>query len=226
MSEIVIELKRRNWTDEKICKQLGMDRDEVLRLCQISGLSEIFVNQEFSKAWEPVGSLTPDDFSDLSGRVEDYDPDAVEVRTANTDDKGRVFHTFHRWECYEAGFYETKPPSPLNADNCRAYYRELLRDIEAFKAVMREVTSEWVYSCEHYLTNSAMNRVAWMGQAALCKRYGIPSEFRGGYGLLTEAQQLAADEAALECINEWMVRNGREPIAMEDANPNRQSDIY
>jgi ParB-like chromosome segregation protein Spo0J len=226
MSEIVIELKRRNWTDEKICKQLGMDRDEVLRLCQISGLSEIFANQEFSKAWEPVGSLSPEDFSDLSGRAEDYDPDAVEVRTANTDDEGRVFHTFDRWECYKAGFYETKPPAPLNADNCRAYYRELLRDIDTFKAVMRQVTSEWVHSCEHYLTNSAMNRVAWMGQAALCKRYGIPSEFRGGYGLLTEAQQLAADEAALECINEWMVRNGREPIAMEDANPNRQSAIY
>ena len=53
MSEIVLELKRRNWSDAKICKDLGMDQDEVLRLCQISGLSEIFSGQEFSSAWEP-----------------------------------------------------------------------------------------------------------------------------------------------------------------------------
>ena len=31
MSDIVVELKRRNWTDEKISKNLGMDQDEILR---------------------------------------------------------------------------------------------------------------------------------------------------------------------------------------------------
>ena len=38
MSDIVVELKRRNWSDKKIAKQLGMEQDEVLRLCQISGI--------------------------------------------------------------------------------------------------------------------------------------------------------------------------------------------
>jgi len=52
MSEIVIELKRRNWADDKIGRELGMDPDEVLRLCQISGLAEMFADQEFSEAWE------------------------------------------------------------------------------------------------------------------------------------------------------------------------------
>jgi ParB-like chromosome segregation protein Spo0J len=52
MSDIVVDLKKRNWSDEKISKELGMDPDEVLRLCQISGLSEMFANQEFSEAWE------------------------------------------------------------------------------------------------------------------------------------------------------------------------------
>jgi len=51
MSEIVIELKRRNWSDEKIGRELGMDPDEVLRLTQISGLAEMFADQEFSEAW-------------------------------------------------------------------------------------------------------------------------------------------------------------------------------
>ena len=51
MSEIVIELKRRNWSDKKIGIELGMDKDEVLRLTQIQGLAEMFEGQEFSEAW-------------------------------------------------------------------------------------------------------------------------------------------------------------------------------
>jgi ParB-like chromosome segregation protein Spo0J len=36
MSNIIIELKKRRWSDEKIAKELGMDADEVLRLAQIT----------------------------------------------------------------------------------------------------------------------------------------------------------------------------------------------
>ena len=52
MSEIVIELARRNWSDKKIAKELGMDPDEVLRLKQIGGLADLFADDEFSEAWE------------------------------------------------------------------------------------------------------------------------------------------------------------------------------
>lgn len=52
MSEIVVELKRRFWSDEKIAKQLGMESDEVLRLQQITGLASLFANDDFSEAWE------------------------------------------------------------------------------------------------------------------------------------------------------------------------------
>ena len=52
MSEIVVELKRRNWSPKKIGKELGMDPDEVLRLCQLSGLTEMFADNAFSEAWE------------------------------------------------------------------------------------------------------------------------------------------------------------------------------
>lgn len=52
MSDIVIELKKRNWNDAKISKQLGMDEDEILRLTQITGLAEMFADRDFSEAWE------------------------------------------------------------------------------------------------------------------------------------------------------------------------------
>lgn len=62
MSEIVIDLKKRNWTDEKIANQLGMEPDEVLRLCQISGLAEAFKDRAFSQAWEAISFKDePDD---------------------------------------------------------------------------------------------------------------------------------------------------------------------
>jgi hypothetical protein len=52
MTDIVLELKRRNWSDAKIGKQLGMDDDEVLRLSQIGGLADSFADRSFSLAWD------------------------------------------------------------------------------------------------------------------------------------------------------------------------------
>lgn len=52
MSDIVLDLKKRNWNDKKIAKELGMDADEVLRLGQITGLAELFADKEFNEAWK------------------------------------------------------------------------------------------------------------------------------------------------------------------------------
>lgn len=52
MSDMVVELKKRNRSDDWIAKHLGMDADEVLRLCQVSGLVEMFSNTEFSQSWD------------------------------------------------------------------------------------------------------------------------------------------------------------------------------
>jgi ParB-like chromosome segregation protein Spo0J len=52
MSDIVLELKRRNWSDKKIGTQLGMDADEVLRLTQVAGLAVAFADRDFSEAWQ------------------------------------------------------------------------------------------------------------------------------------------------------------------------------
>ncbi|EPA3288318.1 IbrB-like domain-containing protein, partial [Shigella flexneri] len=51
MSDIVRDLSRLGWTNERIGTELGMDQDEVLRLKQISGLTELFQEEDFSSAW-------------------------------------------------------------------------------------------------------------------------------------------------------------------------------
>lgn len=51
-AKLVTTLKKHNWTNERIGRELGMDPDEVLRLRQITGLAEAFADKEFSRAWE------------------------------------------------------------------------------------------------------------------------------------------------------------------------------
>lgn len=54
MSNIVKELHELGRSDAWISKHLGMDRDEILRLKQITGLAALFRDVKFGKAWRPV----------------------------------------------------------------------------------------------------------------------------------------------------------------------------
>jgi len=225
MSDIVVELKRRNWTDEKIQKELGMEPDEILRLTQISGLSDLFSDREFSKAWDVEGVVTEDDFMGLTDSVEEYMEEVDDYRYGNTDDPGRIFHTHDKWECYPAGFYATHVDG-LSKGEGEELYRAFLSNRTRFAWALDGVLENWKHSCEHYLTNSAMNRIAWLGQAAACYDMGIPAVFRSGFHLLSEEEQDAADECALEYLNKWLRDNGREEVGMEEAKTGRQSDLY
>lgn len=51
MSNIVSELVESGMSDAWIMKHIGMDADELLRLKQITGLAELFKDEEFSKSW-------------------------------------------------------------------------------------------------------------------------------------------------------------------------------
>lgn len=210
MSDIVIELKRRNWSDEKIAKNLGMDADEILRLCQITGLAEAFKDQEFSEAWEvmPADQVTGEIITDV---IPDFE----------ANDKGRVFHTWDKWECYRAGFYAEVLP----ADG-EERYREFLADLDRFQQALIVVTNEWTHSCEHYLTNERMNRIAWLGQAAVAQALGIPSGCRGGYHLLSQEQRNAADALALDYLNKWLTSHGREAVDFEKAGGRTEAELY
>lgn len=224
MSDIVIELKRRNWADERIAKELGMEPDEVLRLCQVSGLAEIFSDREFSQAWEVEGHVSEDDFIEVN-EDEDFYPEELKTKkVVNTSD--RVFHTYDKWECHKAGFYATTVKGKTKSQ-CQQEYKELLTNDQEFRGALDHIITNWPNSCEHYLGNGAMNRIAWLGQAALCHARGIPSDFKGGFQLLTEDEQNNANGIALEYLNKWLLGRGEEVVSMEDALANgRQSEIY
>ena len=54
MSNIVKELQEFGRSDAWISKHLGMDKDEILRLKQITGLAGLFKDVKFGRAWRPA----------------------------------------------------------------------------------------------------------------------------------------------------------------------------
>lgn len=222
MSEIILELKNRNWKNERIARELGMDEDEILRLCQITGLQDIFKDDDFSKAWESSDVIS--NYEPITDQL--TDEEIEQYRTVNTNDPERIFHTFEKWECHKAGFYASKKEG-MTSEQCEKKYAEFLSNDEMFKNALQGVLDNWINSCEHYLTNKAMNRIAWLGQAATCYATGIPSKFCSGFNLLSIEQQEKANEIALEYLNKWMEKYSRNHIAMEEAlSIGRQVNIY
>ncbi len=216
MSEIVLELKARNWKTSRICKELGMEEDEVLRLCQISGLSGLFSDAEFSQAWE--SDTASNDFK------LDFEADYTAI-TQNTSDETRIFHTFDKWEAVNAGFF-APGIKVRDKEDCEQEYGVFLSDIDAFEAGIKKVFSEWPNSCEHNLTNSSMNRIAWIGQAAACAARGLPSAYRAGFSQLPKDLQDKANSLALKYLNKWLVQHGMKEVTMESALSARNSDLF
>ena len=60
MSKIVTELVEMGKGDTWICNHIGMSKDELLRMKQITGLASLFANKDFSEAWEADSEITPE----------------------------------------------------------------------------------------------------------------------------------------------------------------------
>jgi len=222
MSEIVIELKNRNWTNKRISKQLGMDEEEVLRLCQVSGLEHLFTDKDFNKAWVSEDSnerFIPIHDKLLPIEIEQY-------RTGNTNDPTRIFHTYDKWECYKSGFYESKLDGKSH-EECEKIFIDILSNKDEFKNGLEKVINEWIYSCEHYLTNKSMNRIAWLGQASVCILSGVPSRYSSAWFKISEDKRNEANELALEYLNIWLIKNNRDTVDLNDAlSLGRQIELY
>lgn len=222
MSEIVIELKNRNWTNQRIAKQLGMDEEEVLRLCQVSGLEHLFTDKDFSKAW-----VTEDDNTNFEVLTDEIPEEIIKsFRVGNVDDENRIFHTYDKWECHKAGFYKSTKDCWTH-EQCENEFKRILSDQELFSEILNRLIIDWKYSCEHYLTNKAMNRIAWLGQAAVCYHSGVPSRYSSAWFDIPEETRERANQTALKYLNKWMLLNNfNETDFSEAASVGRQIELY
>lgn len=139
----------------------------------------------------------------------------------------RIYHTWEKWECYPAGFYEDRPPDGITPRQAVDAYATFLRDLPRFEAALVRVVGEWMNSCEHYLSNESMNRIAWLGQAAMCIDSRVPASFRAGFNLLSESEQAAANEMALKYLNVWLASHGEPEIpSLTEAASRTQPNLY
>lgn len=138
----------------------------------------------------------------------------------------RIFHTWDKWECYPAGFYESRASDKRSIEQCQRECLELLSRPREFEEALNRVLREWPKSCEHYLSNERMNRIAWLGQAAACITKGVPSTCRGWFDLLSKDQQSAANGQALDALNKWLSSRGEPEVNLAGAGINSKADLY
>ena len=222
MSEIVIELKNRNWTNKRVAKQLGMDEEEVLRLCQVSGLEHLFSDKDFSNAW-----ISEDSDENYTPITDDLTPiEVMQFKIPNSKDKTRIFHTFDKWECHKSGFYKSTKDG-WSHEECENEFKRVLSDQKLFGDILSKIIVEWKYSCEHYLTNSSMNRIAWLGQAAVCYHSGVPSRYSSAWFDIDEKTREEANATALTYLNKWLCNNGLSEKTIEEGLViGRQIELY
>lgn len=110
----------------------------------------------------------------------------------------RVWHRWEAWECVPAGMHDQESlQDPVEA------YAEILGNCNRFANAINRVFSEWPVSCEQFLTNTESNRVAWLGQAAVCIETGVGRAYRRSFYELSEKQQSEANKVAADAIARW-----------------------
>jgi len=120
----------------------------------------------------------------------------------------QIWHPYWEWECFKNGFYASIPAS--QKEELRKECSYFLGDLTKFKEGINLVIFEWVKSCENFLTNPNINRIAWMGQASCCRVLGLSSYNRGGFYLLSERKQKEANQLALNEIIKYIKEKNNE----------------
>ncbi len=131
----------------------------------------------------------------------------------------QIWHPWTEWECYAAGMFDAE--TIISPEEARMAYASFLRDIPRFVSAMELVMRKWPKSCEHFLTNPNMNRVAWLGQAAMCIETGLSRRHRGGFMLLTNKERADANKAAQRALDKWLKEHAQKnrPVRERMAQP-------
>lgn len=118
----------------------------------------------------------------------------------------RIYHSYEKWECHKAGFFDN------SAGETKKKQIQSVIDVftnpELTKQQMQRVIDEWKYSCEHNLSNDALNKVAWLGQSACCIFAGVPSSvtMEAWHKVPKELRDIA-DAIAKEIVTQYEIDN-------------------
>lgn len=117
---------------------------------------------------------------------------------------GRCFAHFTAWECHLAGYWNDKGCD--HSDHWKS--KALLEDCTAFWNAMETLVCDWPISSAVHLSDSSINRKAWLGQASCFVSTGNCQQCtKRSWAHMTIDKQLKANETAQRMINKWVTEN-------------------
>lgn len=114
----------------------------------------------------------------------------------------RVYHHFSKCEEFKSIMWQ----SSLGIDKDEKINQcvQFMSNTDVFESFMIAVINEWPVSCEANFTNSGINQIAWLGQAAAAIGIGCPEDItKEAWGRLSDLQMEKANEAAKIQIKKW-----------------------
>ena len=125
----------------------------------------------------------------------------------------RIYHNYKNWEEYKNGMWRTIK----DEEEKEKLLQEAIRftgNHQLYGEYMMKVIKEWKISCEHNLTDTSLNRQAWIGHSACCLAIGCPEDItREAWWKLTDDQRDLANKEADKAINKWEENHRRKKYA-------------
>lgn len=125
----------------------------------------------------------------------------------------RIYHPWNEWEEVSHNMWGEV------SDKAAALQTaiEFTGNAKLYGSYMMRVVNEWPISCENALTDSLMNRRAWLGHAACALALKIPEDIiRQAWGFLTDEQKHLANAEAERAIQCWESRYAESKGLCED----------
>ena len=98
---------------------------------------------------------------------------------------------------------------------------EFTGNAELYGYYMMKALEEYPRACEHNLSDTSINRQAWIGHAACCIALNCPEHItRKAWHYLTQEQQDKANKKADEAIMKW------ENVYKEKENKYKQLNLF
>jgi ParB-like chromosome segregation protein Spo0J len=57
MSNLVLQMLKNGWSDRRVCEELGLEKEELIRLKHITGYAKFFADGQYSKAMETTRQI-------------------------------------------------------------------------------------------------------------------------------------------------------------------------
>ena len=120
---------------------------------------------------------------------------------------------YYLWECYKNNLYNVSY-NKNDVSKCL----EFMQNNNLFVESMHSVCFEWNYTMLNHLTNTNINRIAFLGQCGVCYSQKVPSILtKKCWKYLEPKNQIFLNNSANNIIKKW-IQNRKLQITLMNGN--------